>query len=131
MRHWVKAILALSVMMALVAISVPVDAAKKVKERQSSATGTFVNQSGEVAHGLTVKLSSPSIVLVDEKGHAGRFRNISGNDTTHVVLTNPTEPVAVDETLELTFASYHNSLKITTWWWVDAKGKRIGKKQNP
>jgi hypothetical protein len=131
MKHWVKGLLVITVIVALVGVSAPADAAKKVKERTSSATGTFVNQSGEVAHGLAVKLSSSAIVLVDEKGHAGPFRDISGNDTSHLVMLNPSEPIAGEEKLELTFASYEKSLKITTWWWVDAKGKRIGKKQKP
>jgi len=131
MKHWVKGLLVMTVMVALVGISVPADAAKKVKERKSTASGTFINQSGEVAYGLAVKFSSPAIVIVDEKAHAGPFGNVSGNDTAHIVMTNPSEPIAGDEKIELTFASYEKSLKITTWWWVDAKGKRIGTKQKP
>jgi hypothetical protein len=129
MRQWVRGLVVLMAVVALVGASAFDCVAQP--ERKSSATGTFVNQSGAVVNGLVVKLTSPSIVVTDEKGYAGPFRNISGNDTAQITLANPAEPIADGDKIELTFASNKKSLSITTWWWIDAKGKRIGKKQNP
>ena len=33
------------------------------------------------------------------------------------------------EKVDLQFRSYSNKLSVAKWWWVDAKGKRVGQKQ--
>ena len=67
--------------------------------------------------------------MTTDDGKAGTFGNVSGNDTAHVKLSNPDAPIAVGDTVELTFKSYKKKLKITGWWWTDEKGKVVGKKQ--
>jgi len=96
--------------------------------RKSSATGNFVNDTGQVVYGLEVKLSSPALVVTDDSGRAGPFGDISGNDTAFVKFSNPAEALEPSDKVQLTFKSYKKSLSITVWWWVGEDGKRIGDK---
>jgi len=104
-------------------------AQKKVKAYTSQVGHTFVNAESGPVNGLQVVISAQGIVETEsESGHAGPFRNVSGNETSTIVMSNPTEPVAVGDKVELVFKSYNKNLKIKSWWWTDEKGKRIGKK---
>jgi hypothetical protein len=81
-----------------------------------------------------VTLSGKADVVSDPAtGEVGPFRNVQGNGSNHVILTNPREPLAGEGEgkVDLTFRTYNKKLKITGWWWIDQAGKRIGKKQKP
>jgi hypothetical protein len=117
--------LGIVVAIVLMAGTLPVDAAKEMK---GQVAHNFINNSGELAYGLSVKLSTKAIVVMEDN-RAGPFGNVSGNNTTEFSFGNPTEPITLSEGVELTFRSTNPKLKITTWWWTDAKGKRLGKKQ--
>lgn len=105
-------------------------AAKKVKAYTSQITHTFTNIEATPAQGLTIILSSKVVVETDkESGQAGPFRNVTGNDGAKLVLTNPTEPIAQSAAVDLVFQSYDSKIVVKSWWWTNAKGKRIGKKQ--
>jgi len=105
-------------------------AQKKVKAYTSQTSQTFTNGETAPAHGLTVVLSAKGVVDTDqETGYSGPFRNVSGNDTPQLTLANPTEPIKVSGQIELVFRSYASNIKIKSWWWTDAKGKRLGKKK--
>ena len=101
----------------------------KVKEYKGQATHKFVNEAGEPAFGLQVTLSAAGIVVTGDDNRAGPFGNMSGNDTSTLRLTNPTEPVAAAGTFDLTFRSYNAKLTIKSWRWLNEKGKKIGQKQ--
>lgn len=122
---------------AVVLLSAPTDcvaAAQKIKAYKGQAGMTFVNAEAAPAHGLHVTLSGKAVVVTDDAtGAAGPFRDVRGNDSNHVILANPADPIAGggEGKVELTFRSYQSKLKITGWWWVDGKGKRIGQKQKP
>jgi len=103
-------------------------AASSNKDRKSSATGAFVNGTGQAVYGLEVKLSSPALVVTEASGRAGPFGDISGNDTAHVKFSNPAKAIEPSDKIELTFKSYKKSLSVTVWWWVGEDGKRIGDK---
>ena len=120
-----------AVLFALIAVGVGTHAEKdnRVEERKSTASYKFVNASEQAAHGLHVKLSSPAIVVTTEDGKAGPFGNVSGNDTSHIVLGNPGDAISAGDTVELSFKSYKKQLRATGWWWVDERGKRVGDKQ--
>lgn len=116
----------------------PADAAKKFKDkpRQGETEFLFVNHEVEDAHGLVVNLSKKAIVVKDAgTGFAGPFQNIRGNGTSSITFSNP-HPVIAPSTndeggINLVFRSYKASLKIKSYWWTDAKGKRIGEKHSP
>jgi len=121
-----------------VLIAAPVGAAKKFKDkpRTGQADLLFVNHETEQAHGLVVQLSKKAIVVTDARsGFAGPFQNVQGNGTTSIELSHARPPIApsTDEEggFELVFLSYKSGLKITGYYWVNAKGKRIGKKHSP
>lgn len=109
-------------------------AAKKVKAYNAQTTYTFENAGETQAYGLHVVLSSEAIVVTDEAtGAAGLFKDVKGNGTAAIVMTNPESPITAvsgdNTSVELVFRSYKSKLSVKTWWWVDQKGKRIGKKQ--
>jgi len=109
-------------------------AAQKIKAYKGQAGRTFVNTEPVPADGLHVTLSGKGDVVTDNAtGAAGPFRNVRGNDTNHVIMTNPKDPIAGEGEgkVELMFRTYQKKLEITGWWWVDQNGKRIGKKQKP
>ncbi len=112
----------------LAAVVGQVGAGKKVKEYKGQATHKFVNEAGEPAYGLEISLSAAGIVVTGDDNRAGPFGNMSGNDTSTLRLTNPTEPVAAAGSFELTFRSYNSKLKINSWQWLNEKGKKIGQK---
>ena len=121
--------LVLLLVVALAAAWSPVEAKKKVKERSTQVSQTFVNETGQTAYGLVVKLSAQSAVVTDDDNKAGPFRNINGNDTSSITLTNPDTPVADGESTAVSFRSYSGSARIKKFWWIDLSGKRIGDKQ--
>ena len=101
---------------------------------KSQAGMTFVNAEAADAHGLHVTLSGAGEVLTHpETGTAGSFRDLQDNGSNHVILFNPVEPIAGNGAgkVDLVFRSYQKKLKVTGWWWVDAAGKLVGKKQKP
>jgi hypothetical protein len=120
---------------ALILLAAPIGTVDAGKKHISAKVGmTFVNTEPAPAYGLHVTLSGPSEVLTDaETGAAGPFRNVQGNGSNHVILTNPEEPLAGagEGKVDLSFTAPKKKLEITGWWWVDEKGKRIGKKQKP
>lgn len=116
----------------------PVDAAKKFKEkpRKGQAGHLFVNNEGVEAYGLMVNLSKKAIVITDSNtGFAGPFQNIRGKGTKSMTFSNPRPVIAPatdeEDGFNLVFRSYKADLKIKTYWWLDEKGKRIGKKHSP
>jgi hypothetical protein len=121
--------LAIIAAVAIVAAAGSSHAAKKVQERQGQVSRTFVNAAGEVAYGLHVEFSHKAVVVTDDANAAGPFRDLRGNDTLRLDMSNPSEPIAIDAEVELVFRSYSAGLKIKSWWWTNTKGKRVGKKQ--
>ena len=114
--------------------TVRADKPVKLKSYKGQAGKTFVNEEAVPAHGLHVTLSGKGEVITnDETGYAGPFRDVRDNDSKHLILTNPKEPIpgGGEGQVDLTFRSYQKKLKITGWWWVDEKGKRIGEKRKP
>lgn len=124
---------------AVLAVSVTTaDAAKKFKEkpRKGQAGLLFVNQESETVYGLVVNLSKKAIVITDlNTGFAGPFQNIRGKGTTSITFSNPDPaiPPSTDDEggFNLIFRSYKAGLKIKNYWWIDAQGKRFGKKHSP
>jgi hypothetical protein len=108
--------------------------AKKIKAYNAQTSYTFTNVEQAPAHGLIVVLSAEAEVMTDdETGAAERFRNVSGNGSSKITLTNATQPVDAaggeSSSVDLVFRSYRTKLQIKNWWWIDEKGKRVGKKQ--
>ncbi len=118
-------ILALAVLM--VAVVGQVAVAKK--EYKGQVSHSFVNGTGQDVVGLQIQLSTSAMVVTGDDGRAGPFGNIKGNDSASILLTNPSDPVANGDKVDLQFRSYSNKLSVAKWWWVDAKGKRVGQKQ--
>jgi hypothetical protein len=119
-------------------MAAPSGAARKFKEkpRKGQAGHFFVNNEGQEAHGLVVNLSRKAIVITDTNtGFAGPFQNIRGKGTKSITFSNPRPMVAPatdeEEGFDLVFRSYKANLKIQNYYWIDAKGKRIGKKHSP
>jgi hypothetical protein len=119
-------------------VAMPAVAAKKVKEkpRQGQAGHNFVNHESVEAYGLVVQLSKKAIVVTDPNtGFAGPFQNIRSNGSTSITLSHARPvvipSVAEDDGFDLIFRSYKSGLKIKSYWWIDAQGKRIGKKHSP
>lgn len=126
--------LATALAVLLVLLVAPIGTVEASKKVSAKVGMTFVNTEAVPAHGLHVTLSGPSEVLTDaETGAAGPFRNVQGDGTNHVIMTNPAEPIAGEGEgkVDLSFTASKKKLEITGWWWVDEKGKRIGKKQKP
>lgn len=122
----------------ILALAAPADAAKKFKEkpRNGQAGLLFVNNEGEAVQGLVVQLSKKAIVVTDTgTGFAGPFQNIQGNGTKSIKFSHAypaVSPAAGEEDgFDLVFRSYKSGLKITGYYWINAKGKRIGKKHSP
>jgi hypothetical protein len=93
---------------------------------------TFTNEETEPVVGLVVQLSKPAEIMLDENGHAGPFKNIKGNGSKKIIVTNPGAviPASGDgNKVELTFRTQKKQLEVSKWWWLDAKGKPIGKKK--
>ena len=116
----------------------PANAAKEFKEkpRKGQAGHHFVNTEGEEAQGLVVNLSKKAIVITNlSTGFAGPFQNIRGKGTKSIEFSNPRPVIApsVDGEggFDLVFRSYKAGLKIKSYYWTDANGKRIGKKHSP
>jgi hypothetical protein len=103
---------------------------KKVKVYKAQTTHSFVNSETEPAFGLKVVLSGAGEVLTDdETGQAGPFRDIGGNGSSNLEMANPTDPIEPgSDAFDLVFGTYKKQIKIVNWWWMDAKGKKIGKK---
>jgi len=119
-------------------MATPVGAARKFKDkpRKGRAGMYFVNNEAEEAHGLVVKLSKKAVVVTDDStGFAGPFQNIHGMGTKTIEFSHARPLVApsTDEEggFDLVFRSYKSGLKITGYYWTDAKGKRIGRKHSP
>ena len=122
----------------ILALAAPAGAAKKfkAKPRKGQAGLFFVNNEGEPVQGLVVQLSKKAIVVTDTStGFAGPFQNIQGNGTKSIKFSNAYPAVAPatgeEDGFDLIFRSYKSGLKIKSYWWTDAKGKRIGKKHSP
>jgi len=127
MRRLILVAAAIALLVAPLSLAGP----QKVKAYAGQAGYTFVNTESVAAHGLHVTLSAKGVVVTDpESGVAGPFRNVQGNDSNHLVLGNPADPVAGngEGKFDLMFRSYDKKLKITGWWWTDERGKRIGEK---
>ena len=127
----------LAMAVAFMVMAAPADAAREFKEkpRKGQAGHFFVNNEGVEAHGLVVNLSKKAIVITDSNtGFAGPFQNIRGKGTKSITFSNPRPVVAPasdeEDGFDLVFRSYKAGLKIKSYWWLDEKGKRIGKKQS-
>jgi hypothetical protein len=109
-------------------------AGKDSVDYESQASYTFVNEEGVSAHGLHVVLSKEGwVVTHPETGYAGPFRDIRGNGTEHLKLSNPRQPVPSDgeeSELEIRFRSSSPKLQVKKWWWVDERDTLIGEKKN-
>lgn len=128
--HWILAV--------LVALSVPTEAAKKFKDRprKGEASHYFVNRESEEVSGLVVHLSKKATVITDPStGFVGPFQNIRGQNTKSITLSNARPPVAPasdnEAGFDLVFRSYKAGLKIKSYYWIDADGKRVGGKHSP
>jgi hypothetical protein len=113
----------------------PGEAAKKFKERPSKGQAGLhvVNRESAEAHGLVVNLSKKAIVVTDPTtGFAGPFQNIRGSGSQTITFSNARPPIAPatddDGGFDLTFRSYKAKLAVKSYYWIDARGKRIGKK---
>ena len=118
----------------VLASSSGLEAAKKLKEKpyQSQAGRSFVNEESAPAYGLVVQLSKKAVVVTNpETGKAGPFKNVQGNGSTQLTLSNSGTPIEPGvEAFRLIFRSYPSGLKIQSWWWTHQKGKRLGKKKS-
>jgi hypothetical protein len=119
----------------VLSLTVPLQAAKKFKEKthKGQVSLNFVNRETEEAHGLVVALSKKASVVTDPNtGFAGPFQNIRGSGTQTITFSHARPPIAPstdDEGgFDLTFRSYKANLAIKSYYWLDARGKRIGKK---
>jgi len=118
---------------ALILMLAPAQAGQS-KSYNAQISYTFTNVEQAPAQGLVVVLSAPAEVISDEEtGAAGPFRNLKGNGSSQLTLTNPTTPFDAaggeNTTVDLVFRSHKSKLEVKSWWWIDEKGKRIGKKQ--
>ncbi len=129
-QPWLVIVLAV----ALFSLTIACSSTKTVKERpyKGQAGRTFINEESGPAYGLVVELSGSAIVVTDpQTGMAGPFKNVQGNGTTRLTLSNSSAPIAVGgEGFKLIFRSYPSGLKIRSWWWINQKGKRLGKKKS-
>lgn len=129
-QPWLVIVLAV----ALFSLTIACSSTKTVKERpyKGQAGRTFINEESGPAYGLVVELSGSAIVVTDpQTGMAGPFKNVQGNGTTRLTLSNSSAPIAVGgEGFKLIFRSYPSGLRIRSWWWTNQKGKRLGKKKS-
>lgn len=107
---------------------------QKIKAYNAQASYTFANAEQTAAHGLVVVLSAPAEVNTDaETGAAGPFRNVRGNGSAQITFTNAKTLLDAaggeNSSVEMLFRSYKSKLEIKSWWWLDERGKRMGKKQ--
>ena len=103
---------------------------KRIEAFKAQTTKSFVNEETVPAAGLVVALSSAGEVKTEEEsGRAGPFRDVKGNGSSKITLTNAESPVEPgNEAIELVFGTYSKKISVKSWWWIDDKGKRIGKK---
>ena len=107
---------------------------KQIKAYNAQISHEFANAETTPAHGLVIALSNPAEVTTDEEtGAAGVFRNVRGNGSGQITLTNPDTLIGAaggeNSSLNLVFRSYKSKLVVKSWWWTDERGKRMGKKQ--
>ena len=118
----------------LASLVVACSSTKTVKERpyKGQAGRTFINEEGAPAYGVVVNLNKSGVVVTDpQSGMAGPFKNIQGNGTSRITLSNSTQPIAVGgEGFKLIFRSYPSGLAIRNWWWLNEKGNRLGRKKS-
>jgi hypothetical protein len=122
------------VALALFSLTMACSSTKTVKERpyKGQAGRTFINEEGAAAFGLVVQVNQSAVVVTDpQSGLAGPFKNVQGNGTTRLTMSNPAQAIAVGgEGFKLIFRSYPSGLRIRSWWWLNQKGKRLGKKKS-
>ena len=122
------------VALVLLSLTMACSSTKTVKERpyKGQAGHTFINEEGAAAFGLVVQVNQSAVVVTDpQSGMAGPFKNVQGNGTTRLTMSNPAQAIAVGgEGFRLIFRSYPSGLQIRSWWWLDQKGKRLGKKKS-
>jgi hypothetical protein len=104
---------------------------KKTKVYKAQTTRNFVNGETVSAFGLTIALSTEGEVKTDNvTGQAGPFRDVIGNGSNKITLTNAEAPIEPgSDGIELVLGTYSKKISIKNWWWVDAEGKRIGEKK--
>jgi hypothetical protein len=134
MSHVRYAVIACLVLGLALSFSPVAVGAQKLKAYNAQLSHEFVNAEPTPAHGLVVVLSAESEVSTDaDTGAAGIFRNVRGNGSAQITLTNPTDLIDAsggeNSKVGLVFRSYKSKLVIKSWWWTDERGKRIGKKQ--
>ena len=124
-------VISLTVLLTVCLAASPALGDKKPKAYKAQTTHSFVNNEAEPAFGLKVELSSAGEVKTEsQSGKAGPFRDIRGNGTGSVELTNAESPIEPgNETFDLVFGTYSKKIKVKSWWWTNAKGKRIGEKK--
>jgi len=107
------------------------DKGTKVKAYKAQTTHSFANSETEPVFGLKVVLSTAGEVKTeDESSQAGPFRDIRGNGTNTIELTNSKSPMEPgSDEIDLVFGTYQKKIKVDSWWWLDEKGKRVGKKK--
>jgi len=118
-----KPIRKLYVVLVVLVLAAAVFAADKAR---SQTAGTFMNTTQEEAFGLHVMLTGNATVIIDDKGMAGPFKEVSKNGTPHIILAKPEAPIKPGDKIELSFSSPDKSIAIQKWWWMDAKGKKLG-----
>jgi hypothetical protein len=108
-------------------------AAKKGSGYNAQIHYTFANGEQVAPQGLVVALSAEATVVTDAEGAAGPFRNVRGNGTAKITLTNASTPITAaggeNSSVELVFRTQKKKLAVSSWWWIDERGKRIGQKQ--
>lgn len=118
----------------LFSLTMACSSTKTVKERpyKGQAGRTFVNEEGAAAFGLVVELNQSGIVVTDpQSGMAGPFKNVQGNGTSRLTMSNSAQAITIGgEGFKLIFRSYPSNLRIRNWWWLNQKGKRLGRKKS-
>ena len=121
--------------LALAVSAAPAGAKKRVRvvPYKAQTTFTFTNHEGRAVHGLHIVLNGVATVLTDpQSGYVGPFRDIRGSGTGQLKLGNPARPIEVGapEVAVVFRSDKKKKLRVTKWWWLDAKGKRLGSKKS-
>ena len=100
---------------------------KKIKAFTSQIEMTFRNETSQPAHGLQVVFSAQSR-LMQRESQAERFGQIKGDGSKTIKLLGASEPIEGSESLAIVFGTRNSKVRVKSWWWTDARGRRIGPK---
>jgi hypothetical protein len=108
------------------------EAARKkvqVRDYHAQTRHAFPQSEEGPAYGMVINLSNAAWVITEpQTGLAGPFGDISGSGSGEITLANPGEPIAPGGSVTLTFRTLKKKLAVKQWWWLDERGKRLGKK---